>query len=74
MARRTKRPLEFYQAAWDFFHADDRDVPKYQKALDAFQEAAVYFPDVTLSGCMTTKAYAHSYMMDDVRRKVESIS
>jgi len=64
-----KRPIEFYQTAWDTFNADDRSVYKYQKALDAFV-AAGNEHNVPLSGCMTTKAYATSYMMDDVKRKV----
>ena len=71
MSKRVKRPQEFYQTAWDTYHADERDVPKYQKSLDAFVVAGEQH-SVSLSGCMTTKAYAHSYMMDDVKRKVAS--
>jgi hypothetical protein len=64
-----KRPIEFYQTAWDTFNADDRPLYKYQKAMLAFLVAGEAH-NVPLSGCMTTKAYASSYMMDDVKRKV----
>lgn len=70
MPRREVRPLTFYIDAWDAFHNDHRDVYKYQKALDAFKAAAKLHPGVKLSGCMTNKTSAHSYMMDDVKRKV----
>lgn len=65
-----KRPPEFFKMAWELFHADKRDVYKYQKAQDAFVKAGSHF-NVPLSGCMTNKASALSYMMDDVKRKVE---
>lgn len=64
-----KRPIEFYQYAWETFNADTRNIFGYQKALDAFALAANKY-DVTLSGCMKNKTQALSHMKDDVRRKV----
>jgi hypothetical protein len=67
--KRGKRPIEFYQSAWKEFNSDDRDVPGYQKALDAFASASKAH-SVSMSGCMTNKSQALSHMKDDVRRKV----
>jgi hypothetical protein len=67
---RTKRPIEFYILAWESFTKDARPIWRYQKALDAFALAGDAF-ELPLSGCMTTKQYALSYMMDDVWRKVK---
>ncbi len=67
--KKSKRPIEFYQTAWDVFNADDREIYGYQKALDAF-EAAGKKHNVTLSGCMTNKSQALSHMKDDVKHKV----
>lgn len=36
-------------------------------ALEAFQEASRLNHKIALSGCMTTKAYASSYMSDDIK-------
>ena len=66
---RIKRPIEFYQTAWSTFNNDDRDVPGYQKAIDAFALAG-WLHDVSLSGCMTNKSQVLSHMKDDVKRKV----
>jgi hypothetical protein len=71
---RSKRPLEFYKTAWEKFtklrHDDTDDRTQTDKALEAFQYAGQQFPDVQLSGCMTTRSYALSHMKDDVKRKV----
>ena len=67
---KNKRPIGFYKQAWDTFNADTRDVPGYQKALDAYAEAGKTW-NVQLSGCMTNKTQALSHMKDDVKRKVE---
>lgn len=67
----TKRPIEFYQHAWTVFNNDDRDVPGYRKALDAFKASGDKY-SVKLSGCMTNKTQALSHMKDDVKRKVDN--
>lgn len=66
----VKRPIEFYRDAWNQFKNDQRDVPGYQKAIDAFAQAGKKH-NVPLSGCMTNKKQALSHMKDDVRDKIQ---
>ena len=57
----TKRPIKFKLDAY-------RAYKRGQTPLEAFQEASRLNDNVGLSGCMTTRSYASSYMSDDIRR------
>lgn len=55
-----KRPLKFKLNAYhNWYHG--------MTPLEAFAMASSQNDDIPLSGCMTTKAYASSYMSDDIR-------
>lgn len=55
----VKRPIEFKIRAFELFRQG-------MSPTEAFAKAGKEF-DVALSGCMTTKAWASSYMSDDVK-------
>lgn len=57
---RTKRPLKFKLDAYRFYQQDN------MKPTEAF-EAAGRLNNVPLSGCMTNRSYASSYMSDDIK-------
>lgn len=55
-----KRPLKFKLDAYKYWFNG-------ASPLHAFQQASEDNDNIPLSGCMTTKAYASSYMSDDIR-------
>jgi hypothetical protein len=57
---KTKRPLKFKLDAYRFYAQDG------MKPVDAFAKAGEV-NNVPLSGCMTNRGYASSYMSDDVK-------
>lgn len=77
--KRQVRPIQFYKDAWRIFHElIDNEysethlrTPKCDQAVEAFKRANKLHPTVQLSGCMSNRKTAHSYMMDDVKRKIE---
>jgi hypothetical protein len=56
----TKRPVKFKLDAYRHYNAG-------RTPLEAFALASQDNDNVALSGCMTTRSYASSYMSDDIR-------
>jgi hypothetical protein len=61
---KIKRPLKFKLDAYRFY-AVDKLTP-----MEAFKKAGETH-NVSLSGCMTTKAYASGYMSDDIKNFIK---
>jgi hypothetical protein len=65
----TKRPIKFKLDAFRFYLAGNNPTTSFQLASEAND-------NVALSGCMTNRGYASSYMSDDIgnylRRRIQA--
>lgn len=56
----VKRPMKFKLDAYRM-HTEKHSI------LECFKKASEMNDNISLSGCMTTKAYAYGYMSEDIK-------